>query len=84
MCEQSKLPKVEYYTVNDRPVKMLPTADGGRKVLVMNLHTGEFESDMSYLSRCYNPEQDVEQLSAKTFERYIRELRLRINEKSDY
>lgn len=81
MREQSQLPEVEYYTVNDRPVKMVPTIDGGRKVLVMNLQTGEFESDMSYLSRCYNPEQDVEQLSETIFERYISELRRRINEK---
>ena len=82
MCEQSKLPEVEYYTVNDRPVKMVPTTDGGRRVLVMNLDTGEFEPDMSYLSRCYNPEQDVDRLSETMFDRYVTELRRGIDEKN--
>ncbi|MEL6500726.1 MAG: hypothetical protein AAFR62_00235 [Cyanobacteria bacterium J06629_2] len=71
--------KTEYYTVNDRPVKMISTADGGRRVLVLNWQTGEFEADMSYLSRCYNPEQDVEQLSQAMFERYVSQLRGEIN-----
>ncbi|MEL6911864.1 MAG: hypothetical protein AAFR63_07205 [Cyanobacteria bacterium J06631_6] len=71
--------KTEYYTVNDRPVKMISTADGGRRVLVLNWQTGEFEADMSYLSRCYNPEQDVEQLSQAMFERYVSQLRGKIN-----
>ena len=78
MCEEPKLLKVEYYTVNDRPVKLVSTFDGGRKVLVMNLHTGEFESDISYLSRCYNPEQDVDSLSATMFEQYVSEIRKKI------
>lgn len=82
MCEQSKLPEAEYYTVNDRPVKMVPTTDGGRRVLVMNLDTGEFEPDMSYLSRCYNPEQDVDRLSEAMFDRYVTQLRRGINEKN--
>ena len=79
MCEESKLPKVEYYTVNDRPVKIVSTSDRGRRVLVMNLHTGNFEPDLSYLSRCYNPEQDVDRLSKIIFERYVTELRNRIS-----
>ena len=82
MYEQSKLPEVEYYTVNDRPVKMMLTSDGARKVLVMNLHTGEFEPNMSYLSRCYNPEQDVDRLSKTMFERYVTELRRGIDAKN--
>lgn len=82
MCEQSKLPEVEYYTVNDLPIKMVPTTDGGRRVLVMNLDTGEFEPDMSYLSRCYNPEQDVDRLSEAMFDRYVTQLRRGINEKN--
>lgn len=81
MCEKSKLPKIEYYTVNDRPVKMVSTLDGGRRVLVMNLHTGKFEPNMSYLSRCYNPEQDVDLLSATVFEQYVNELRQKIDKK---
>lgn len=82
MCEESKLSKIEYYTVNDRPVKLVSTADGGKRVLVMNLHTGEFEPNISYLSRCYNPEQDVDSLSETMFEQYVKELRREINEKN--
>ena len=80
MREQSKLPKSEYYTVNDRPVKIVPTSNRSKRVLVMNLRTGEFEPDMSYLSRCYNPEQDVDRLSERMFDRYVSELRNRINQ----
>ena len=82
MCEQFELPEVEYYTVNDRPVKMLSTANGGKKVLVLNLHTGEFEADLSYLSRCYNPEQDVDRLSKTVFESYVAQLKREIDKKN--
>ena len=75
-------PKPEYYAVNDRPVKMLPTADGGRTVLVMNMKTGEFERDMSYLSRCYNPEQDVDEFSEEEFNQYVEKLRSEILNKN--
>lgn len=82
MCDRSKLPQAEYYTVNDRPVKIVPTANGGKTVLVMNLSTGEFERDLSYLSRCYNPEQDVDCLSKIKFEAYVKELRDKIEKKN--
>ena len=82
MCQKSKLPESEYYSVNDRPVKIVSTVDGGRTVLVMNLHTGEFERDMSYLSRCYNPEQDVERLSETEFEQYVSQLRHNISQQN--
>ena len=68
----------EYYTINDRPVKMLPTPDGGRTVLVMNLKTGEFERDVSYLSRCYDPDQDVDKLTEQSFNQYVEQLRREI------
>lgn len=76
--ENLNLPKVEYYAVNDRPVKIVPTANGGGTVLVMNWETGKFESDMSYLSRCYDPDQDVDQFSEQSFNQYVEELRREI------
>lgn len=82
MCEQPKFPESEYYTVNDRPVKIVSTPNGGKRVLVMNLYTGEFEPDMSYLSRCYNPEQDVDRFSATMFDQYVKELRDTIKKKN--
>ena len=83
MSQKFELPEPEYYTVNDRPVKILATPDGGKKVLVMNLYTGKFEPDMSYLSRCYNPEQDVDCLSAIMFNQYVTELKRQINQKNN-
>lgn len=80
MREESQPAAIEYYTVNDRPVKMMPTKDGGRTVLVLNWQTGEFEVDMSYLSRCYNPEQDVDRLSQEVFEQYVSQLRREISQ----
>lgn len=75
MSNNLNTPEPEYYAVNDRPVKMIPTPDGGRTVLVMNMKTGEFERDISYLSRCYNPDLDVDQFSEVEFNQYIEQLR---------
>lgn len=73
MNSSSELPK--YYAVNDRPVKMIATPEGGRDVLVMNLKTGEFERDMSYGSRVHEPGQDVDQFTEAEFDDYIATLR---------
>ncbi len=69
----------EYYAVNDRPVKLVPTEDGGMDVLVLNWKTGHFERDMSYLSRCYDPTQDVDQFTEEQFNDYIEQLRQNIH-----
>ena len=42
MDQNSNLP--QYYAVNDRPVKMIATPEGGRDVLVMNMRTGELNA----------------------------------------
>jgi hypothetical protein len=72
MNSSSELPK--YYAVNDRPVKMIATPEGGRDVLVMNLKTGEFERDMSYGSRIHEPGQDVDQFTEEDFNDYTTQL----------
>jgi hypothetical protein len=69
MNSSSELPK--YYAVNDRPVKMIATPEGGLDVLVMNLKTGKFERDMSYGSRVYESGQDVDQFDITEFEDYV-------------
>jgi hypothetical protein len=73
----SNLP--EYYAVNDRPVKLVPTEEGGMDVLVLNWKTGDFERDLSYLSRCYDPSQDVDQFTEVEFNAYIAQLRQKIH-----
>jgi hypothetical protein len=67
-----------YYAVNDRPVKMVATPDGGMDVLVLNMSTGEFERDMSYLSKVFAPFKDVDQFTEQQFEKYVAELRQKI------
>lgn len=64
-----------FYLVNDRPVKLLETPDGGLTVLVYNWKTGEFDRDMSYLSRCSEPGKDVDKLTESDFNQYVADLR---------
>ena len=68
----------EYYTVNDRPVKLLPTPDGGVDVLVMNLKTGEFERDIDYLPYGSDAWKDIDKFSEEQFNKYVSELRHKI------
>lgn len=53
-------PQPEFYAVNDRPVKLVPTDDGGLDVQALNMRTGVFERDMGYLTRCITGEGDVD------------------------
>jgi hypothetical protein len=41
------LPK--FFAVNDRPAKVVEQPDGGYDVMVLDMHTGEWERDISYL-----------------------------------
>ncbi|MBM3497416.1 MAG: hypothetical protein FJX74_01990 [Armatimonadetes bacterium] len=68
-----------YYAVNDRPVKFVPTPEGGLDVLALDLRTGEFERDLSYLSRCLGHVGDVDTFPDEaTFEAYVETLRARL------
>ncbi len=57
-----------YYAVNERPVKLVPTPEGGLDVMALDMRTGEFVRDMSYLSRCLGESGDVDALDAAEFE----------------
>jgi hypothetical protein len=56
-----------YFTINDRPVQVVATPDGGMDVLVLNLTTGVMERDMAYLVQCFEPGQNVQRLSEDEF-----------------
>ena len=56
-----------YFTINDRPVKVSATPDGGMDVLILNLTTGEMEHNMAYLAQCFEPGQNVQRLSEEEF-----------------
>ncbi len=64
-----------YYTVNDRPVKMVETPDGGLDVLALNMRTGEFERAMDYLSKCLGHVGDVDVLSEAEFHERVENIR---------
>jgi hypothetical protein len=64
-----------YYVVGARPVKTVPTPDGGMDVLAYDWNTGEFRRDMSYLTRITLPDAEVDALTEAEFERRVAELR---------
>jgi hypothetical protein len=46
--------------VSARPVKALPTPEGGMDVLAFDWETGEFKRDMSYVERIALPDVEVD------------------------
>lgn len=60
-----------YFVVDDRPVKVVATPDGGMDVLILNPETGKLERDMDYLARCFEPGQAVQRLSETEFQARI-------------
>ena len=62
---------IEYYAVNDRPVKVITTSQGGGDVMVMNMRTGEFERDLSYGYRIREPGKDVDKFTEQEFDDYV-------------
>lgn len=56
-----------YFTIDDRPVKVIATPSGGMDVLIANLTTGKLERDMQYLAYCFEPGKNVQRLSEAEF-----------------
>jgi hypothetical protein len=56
-----------YFAVNDRPVKVVPTDDGGADVLVLDLCTGGFVRNLDYLGYYFEGGRDVDELSEAEF-----------------
>ncbi len=69
-----------YYAVNDRPVMVVRTPDGGLDTLVFDWRTGGFVPDRSYVARVSETGigKDVDSLSAPEFERLVGALRARV------
>ncbi|MBD2767759.1 hypothetical protein IC235_07625 [Hymenobacter sp. BT664] len=65
----------EYYIVVERPIKVVPTEDGGLNVLKYNFETGRFDYGMKYLSRVRFGKDDVEQVSEEEFVQHVEKLR---------
>jgi hypothetical protein len=56
-----------YFAIDERPVKVVASPDGGMDVLILNPQTGKLERDMAYLARCFEPGQHVQRLSEAEF-----------------
>ncbi len=70
-----------YFTIDDRPVKVVATANGGMDVLIANLTTGKLERDMQYLAYCFEPGQNVQRLSAEEFNTRLAALRASLSDR---
>ena len=68
---------IDYYIVGLRPVKLVPTADGGLAVVKMDWETGVFEYGMEYLARAMSSDPDVDHVSEHEFIQHVEALRSR-------
>lgn len=82
MTTKTPRPYPWYYAVNDRPVKLIKTADGRLDALVFDWKTGGFVPDRSYFSAISEDGyKDVDQLTEQQFESMVSALREPIAEK---
>lgn len=70
-----------YYAVNDRPVKMVATPEGGADILVLDMVTGAFVPDRSYFLRISEVGKDVDSLHEDQFHALVATIRNQIAEK---
>lgn len=64
-----------YFTIDDRPVKVIAMPNGGMDVLIANLTTGKLERDTQYLAYCFEPGKNVQRLSEAEFNARLAALR---------
>ncbi len=67
-----------YCIVGDRPVKALPTQEGGMAVLALNWQTGEFERANEYATRIFLQDAEVETVNEEEFNRAVEKIRQRL------
>ncbi len=72
--DQAVLPK--YFIVGDRPVKSVPTNEGGLDVLAYDWNSGEFIRAMEYLAKISFGEGEVERVTRAEFDDRVEKLRL--------
>ncbi len=56
-----------FFVINDRPVKVVATPDGGMDVLILNMATGDLEGNIDYLAQCFEPGQNVQRITEEEF-----------------
>jgi hypothetical protein len=72
-----------YFTIDDRPVKIISAPSGGMDVLVANLTTGKLERDMQYLAYCFEPGKNVQRLSEAEFNTRLAALKASLRDRQD-
>lgn len=72
-----------YFTIDDRPVKVIATPGGGMDVLIVNLLTGKLERDMQYLAYCFEPGKNVQRLSEAEFNARLSAFREALRDRQD-
>ena len=59
------------FAVNDRPVQVVATADGGADVMTLDPQTGEFIRDMNQLAIYFEGGRDVDDLTKEQFDALV-------------
>ena len=72
-------PSSRYFIVGARPVRLVPTEEGGLDVQVIDWATGAFVRDMSYLSRVHSGNVEVDEVTAADFTRAVAAIRAKLN-----
>jgi hypothetical protein len=71
------IPGARYYLVNDRPVAVVPTPDGGEDCVVFDFATGELVPDRSYFEYLIpGSGKDVDAVTEAEFEARVDACRL--------
>lgn len=76
MASSIKKPYPRYYTVNDRPVKIVEDASGGLTTLVFEWSSGAFVRDQTYFMQIMTPGKDVDTFTKNEFEEKVQALRI--------
>ena len=67
-----------------RPVKFIPTPDGGMDVLAFDWKLGEFKRDLSYLSDFFKHSPESEEFTEEEFDLYVKKLINEIRERKKF
>ena len=67
-----------------RPVKFMPTPDGGMDILALDWESGEFKRDLSYLSKIFKHSPESEEVTEKEFDLYVKKLIDEIRERKKF
>ncbi|MFX0018908.1 MAG: hypothetical protein ACFFAK_06200 [Promethearchaeota archaeon] len=57
-----------------RPVKFISTPEGGMDILAFDWESGEFERDLSYLSKLFKYSPECDEVTEEEFDMYVKKL----------